>query len=153
MQITTRYQQDRMSNNRSSALIQPILHCHLRFGVVLVVDTPYLIMWIPMALILTVVRSYKQTSITPEDTHQDYYLHTDATRDPFTALMTLLRAPNIPTKLVHIHRPINDTVEVNVNEKTREIPMKNEETSSIFQKALAASMTRNNTPPPPSTIV
>jgi hypothetical protein len=59
---------DRSALNSSHAYVQPIIHCHLRFGVVLVADIWYIAAWIPLALVLTLVRSYR--SGLNEDTHQ-----------------------------------------------------------------------------------
>jgi hypothetical protein len=59
-----------LGNSSAGAFVQPIVHCHLRFGVVLVADGWYLIVYIPLALLLTVIRSYRGGYPTTEDTHQ-----------------------------------------------------------------------------------
>jgi hypothetical protein len=123
-------QEERMPNGNIRTLLQPVIHCHLRFGAALVVDVSYLIVWIPVVLVLTIVRSYRRPPQS-EDTHQDYYMHTETIKDPFSTMNCIFTSKSTHFRSI-LPIPTQET-----------LPLKNpDDMKSEFQKALAASMTQ-----------
>jgi hypothetical protein len=125
-------QEERFSNGGIRAFVQPIIHCHLRFGAALVVDPSYLIVWAPTMLVCVVMRSYR-SRLSIDHTHPDYCMHTETTKDPFSTMLYVVNAATNSTKQKS-SSPSLPTV-FDSSSETNQF----EDSRSEFQKALAAA--------------
>jgi hypothetical protein len=110
--------------------VQPIIHCHLRFGAALVVDSSYLIIWAPISLLFVIARSYR-IRLNSEETHQDYYMHMETTKDPFSAMCYLFHYPTVSR--------IKASPSIETSSRSPLEPHGVDDTRSEFQKALLAA--------------
>jgi hypothetical protein len=131
-------------------------------------DGWYLTVWIPLAFALTVIRSYRSGSATFEDTHQvsqvlticitmfpeilinsflttqDYFMHTDTVKDPFSTIVGIFYSSTNQFRSLSHPKPPHDTsnspedkpLATTLPPTTQQVA----DTTSQFQKALAASL-------------
>lgn len=75
--VQTLWSREHIKENRSNsvivhALVQQVVFCHIRFGIILVMDAQYMPVWITLALFVTIARGYVACT-TPtylDETHQ-----------------------------------------------------------------------------------
>jgi hypothetical protein len=98
----------------------------MRFAAALVVDSTYLVVWTPMALVCIILQSYRSSS-NVDTTHPDYYMHVETTNDPFSNIFNVFNNRRIArSKIV-------------LNAETPLVSSQVDDVRSEFQKAMAAS--------------